>query len=274
MNTPVRILALTGLALVGASLNAAAISGTSYTNDFTSSASDFTTTNPAGSGWVLNTTTPGYFGHNDAGTVIGTYTASVQQTLLGGSVATASGFTFSSTVDYTASGVASSNRLGVMLLASDSSLTPTTSYSFYLRGVASGGFSAFLARNDVVVASAGDANNELRDYFGTSFTYDVAASYVDNVGSDGINDALSISLTLTNPSKSSTISLTYVDSSPLTGNFFGLLAKDDSGTHTLDAQWDSVSLTVASIPEPATASLLAGFVGLGLARFVRRRRDH
>lgn len=274
MKTPARLHPASARTLIGAlmfaaaaSLHAGQISSDSYFNDFTSDADDFATLKT----WTLNTSGSGFFGHNDANNVTGSYVASVEHTLLGGAAASASDFTFESTVVYTASGVASSNRLGVVFLASDAALTSATSYSFYLRGTASSGFSLFLERAGAVVASGGGSNDELRDYFGATLTFTVTASYVDQAGGDGINDALKIDVTLSSSTKDS-ISLSYIDTDPLTGSHFGLLGKDDSVNHTFNAQWDSVSLNVAAIPEPSVATLFGGLVALLGVTGTRRQK--
>ncbi len=263
--SPVRsLVAALLLASTAAGLHAGQISSASYVNDFTSDADDFATLKT----WTLDTNSPGFFGHNDVASATGSYVASVEHTLLGGAAASASDFTFESTVVYTASGVGSTNRLGVLFLAGDAALTPATAYSFYLRGTASSGFSLFLERAGVAVASGGSSNDELRDYFGATLTFNVTASYLDQVGGDGINDALKLDVTLSSSSKDS-ISLTFTDTDPLIGSHFGLLGRDDSNTQTFNAQWDSVSLT--TIPEPSTIALLGGLAAL-LGAIVTRRQ--
>lgn len=265
-----RLLALTGLSLA-ASLHAGQISTASYSNDFTSSAADFATTKPAaGTGWILDTAAPGYFGHNDLASVSGTYTASVEHTLLGGAAADAMDFTFDASVVYTANGVSSFNTLGVGFLNSASTLANANGYALYIRGVATGtpAASVFLTRNGVIVASAGSTSSEMRDFIGDTFSYHIAGSYVDAVGGDGINDSLSLAVTFTNVTDNISFSLGYVDNAPLVGKHFGMNA-GDAGTTTLGAQWDTFAL--ATIPEPSTYAVFVGVLGLGLA-LIRRRR--
>ncbi len=272
MKTPARLQTSPVRSLVGAlllvstavGLHAGQISSASYFNDFTVDADDFATLKT----WTLDTSGSGFFGHNDAGSASGAYVASVEHTLLGGAAASASDFIFESTVAYTASGVASGNRLGVHFLAADSGFDLATSYSFYLRGTQSGGFSLFLDRANVTVASGGSSNDELRDYFGATLTFNVTASYLDLVGGDGINDALKIDATLSSSTRDS-ISLSFIDTDPFTGSHFSLLGKDDSSTHTFNAQWDSVSLAI--IPEPSAVALLGGLVAL-IGVIVTRRQ--
>jgi hypothetical protein len=100
-------------------------------------------------------------------------------------------------------------------------------------------------------------------------SYQVSASYIDAVGGDGINDSLSLSVTFTNLTNSDSFTLDFVDGAPLTGNYFGMRAQDQSPVHALNAQWDSFSL--AAIPEPSAYAALAGAAVLGLAALRRRR---
>lgn len=277
MKTSLRLplVALSGLALAPL-LRAGTISAETYANSFTASAADFATANPGSGAWVLDTSGTGTFGHADAGSVSGTYTASVQHTLLGGSADTARDFTFGATTDYTSTGVASGNTLGVAFLNTASSLANTTGYALYIRGVANPndvtGKSVFLMRNNVAVDSDGGQASEMRDYFGHGFSYQITGTYIDAVGSDGIKDSLSISAVFTNLTNSVSFSLTYIDNAPLTGNHFGLRAEDFSGSAGLTSQWDTFSLTVAPVPEPSSTAALFGLATLGLVTLRRRRR--
>lgn len=249
--------------------NAAEISNTSYSNDFSSSASDFTTsaaTSNPDIGWVLDTGGSGFFGHNDVANSIGTYTASVQHSLLGGSASDASGFNYSSTVTYTATGVTSGNQLGVSFLASTDTLAPETSYLLYIRGTQSGGFSIFLNRNEVAVDSEGSFSSELRDFFDDTITFSVSGIYIDT-NEDTISDALSISATVYNSTKDLTFNLSYLDSDPLIGNHFGMVDADLAAAQTFNAQWDSFELHV--IPEPSSFALV---FGLGALAWTARRK--
>lgn len=268
MNT-LRLLTLASLTLSACSLQAQ-ISSASYTNDFTSSASDFFTTKPAAGAWTLNTAGSGTFGHDDAVAVSGTYTASVQHTLLGGAAATALDFNFEAVVNYTATGVASGNTLGVGFLNSASNLAPASGYWLYIRGVQTGGPSIFLMRDNVAVASAGSASSELRDFIGDTFSFSVTGTYTDAVGADGIKDSLSLSATFQNVTDTLSFSLTFLDASPLSGNYFGMRADDQSPSHSLGAQWDSIS--ISTVPEPSSYAACVGALALGVSALRRRRR--
>ena len=246
------VLTLLGVVAVRADL----INDLAYANHFTVSADDFDTT--LSSSWALDTGGTGSFGHNAAASELGNYYASIQHGLLGGAAATASDFSFTGEVVYDASGVASGNRLGLAFLGGAADFTGDH-YQFYVRGVASSGASLFLARNGVTVATNGSASLELRDFFGDRMTFTVAGSY--NAGS------LSISANFMNPGASANITLDYVDAAPLTGNHFGVMGVDQSGTASFNAQWDSVSLAV--VPEPGSAVLL--FVGVASVWSCRRR---
>lgn len=267
--TTLRFITLAGLALSASSLQAQ-ISSASYTNSFTSNASDFFTTKPAAGAWAVNTAGSGTFGHDDAVATSGTYTASVQHTLLGGAATTALDFTFEAVVNYTATGVASGNTLGVGFLNSASNLTASTGYWLYIRGVQNGGPSIFLMRENVAVASAGSASSELRDFFGDTFSFSVTGTYTDAAGADGIKDSLSLSATFRNVTDNVSFSLSFVDSAPLVGNYFGMRADDQSPTYGLGAQWDSVS--ISAVPEPSSYAACVGALALGAVALRRRRR--
>lgn len=263
---PASFLVFAALASFG---QAGEISSANYLNHFTSGAADFTTSGT----WALNSGGAGFFGHNDAGNLSGLYTASVQHTALGGSAATASGFSFTAGVTYTGDGVASGNELGVAFLTGTANLDATTNgYRVYVRGTASGGASVFLVRNNVVVASAGSAAAELRDFFGDTLTFSITGDYTDAAGGDGINDALALDVTVTNTTETQSFSLSFLDTAPLAGNFFGIRDHDQSGSFGFNAQWDYVGLSVAAIPEPATTAALSGVFAAGFAALRRRRR--
>lgn len=269
------VISLLAAAVSAPLARAGQVSTNNYSNDFTSSASDFTlsTAPSGGTGWALNTGGSGYLGHDDPASAAGVYTASIQHTLLGGAAATASGFTFTSTVTYTATGVGSGSELGVAFLNGSAALDSSgtgNGYRAYIRGTNSGG-TVFLVRNGATVDSKGDASNELRDFFGDTITFTVTGVYLDNAGSDGVNDALSLSVTVFNQTKNATFSLSYLDTAPLEGNFFGIRDSDTVNSAGFNAQWDGVSLSVAAVPEPSSFAALVGLVSVGFVALRRRR---
>ncbi|MGE9296476.1 MAG: hypothetical protein ACQKBV_09345, partial [Puniceicoccales bacterium] len=157
---------------------AGVINTTNYTNDFTSSASDFTTSEPATTSWVLNTGA-GQFGYED--TTSGNYLASVQNTAFGGDASSALSFNLSGTVNYPGpDSSGSSDQLGLFFLGDAND--PSNAYHFYIRGVNLSGPSVFLAKeeSDVIsiLDSDGDFSHELRDYIGYDLTYDISATYL------------------------------------------------------------------------------------------------
>lgn len=267
------VLSVFAVAVSAPLARAGQVSAVSYGNDFTSSAGDFTLSAApsGGTGWALNTSGSGYLGHDDPASVAGVYTASIQHTLLGGAAATANGFVFTSTVTYTATGVGSGSELGVAFLAGSANLDAVTNgYRVYVRGTNSGG-TVFLSRNNTVMDSKGDTTAELRDFFGDTITFTVSGVYLDNAGSDGVNDALSLSVTVFNQTKSTTFSLSYLDTAPLQGNFFGIRDSDTVNSAGFNAQWDGVSLSVAAVPEPSSFAALAGLAVVGFVALRRRR---
>lgn len=269
------VLSVFAVAVSAPLARAGQVSAVSYGNDFTSSAGDFTLSAApsGGTDWALNTSGSGYLGHDDPASVAGVYTASIQHTLLGGAAATANGFVFTSTVTYTATGVGSGSELGIAFIngsaALDSSVTGN-GYRAYIRGTNSSG-TVFLVRNGATVDSKGDAATELRDFFGDTITFTVTGVYLDNAGSDGVKDALSLSVTIFNQTKNTTFSLSYLDTTPLEGNFFGIRDSDTVNSAGFNAQWDGVSLSVAAVPEPSSFAALAGLAVVGLVALRRRR---
>jgi hypothetical protein len=71
-------------------------------------------------------------------------------------------------------------------------------------------------------------------------------------------------LTLTDGTNTSSIS--FADTTPLTGQFFGLRDRPTAAGSSLDADFDNFAIT--AVPEPATAGMLA----VGVHFLARRRR--
>ena len=100
---------------------------------------------------------------------------------------------------------------------------------------------------------------------GVVYTLTLSGLYVDTNG-DLVNDRLDLSATLSGGSGASALSgtITYQDSTPQTGTFFGI--RNRNNLADLNADFDNFS--VAVIPEPGSAALA---IFGGITFLVRRR---
>ena len=208
-----------------------------YVNDFSASVADF-----VAAPTIRWTHLPvlGVYSNEFKSTPTAT-TASVNVSNMGGPVATAKPFTYTTNFKFL-EGNGTGSYVGVCLLSGANNLPAANGYTFYqVIATPSGtGKPLFLARNNVVVAS-GTSFMQLRFSKGTSFRYEVKGVYVDT-DSNGVNDALDITAKIINPANGSTATLTYRDTSPLTGAFFGMKSAD--GNSVVSAvNWDAFSVS-------------------------------
>lgn len=249
-------------ALIGAGPASAAVVAP-YSNDFTSSASDFTLST-AGGGWTLDTAGTGTIGHSDntAGT---SFTAAVQVTNLGGPVASASDFTVSGVyIADTASGT--SSYVSIVALAGQASFPSKSSQYLveHMVAVSSGNPSFRLvkdAETSEVLGSAGGSSSELRDMFDVPIRVTLSGTYVDT-NSDGIKDSLDLVATWTRLDTDVLLAtITVQDTSPYAGQYFGI-RDSNANSATMTVAWDSFSV----VPEPAGAVSLLVLGGMLLRR--------
>jgi hypothetical protein len=235
-----------------------------YSNDFTTSASDFTLST-AGGGWTLDTSGSGTLNHTNA--TSGTLSsAALEVTNLGGPVATASNFTITGVYSVSAAAGTSTN-VAVSALASNSGFsTGSNQYVLQHFAAVSGSNPSFKlvkgATSSTTLGSDGDSSNELRDLLDVSIQVALAGTYVDT-DSDNINDRLDLVATWTRLDTNTMLAtISAQDTSPYTGQYFGL--RDSNGNNvTMTVAWDSFSL----VPEPA------GMAGVMLAGAVLLRRS-
>lgn len=220
------------------SLSSTAVAGTvsaPYTNNFSTSVSDFTVLPVAR--WTFLPSLSVYSNEFKSATT----TASVNASNLGGAVATAKPFTLTS--DFTfMDGNGTGSSVGVCFLSSATNLPVATSYTFYqlLATPSATQKPLFLLRNNVGVVT-NTSFMQLRFSKGTSFRYIVKGLYVDT-DSNGVNDALDITATVLNPSNGVSSTITYRDTAPLTGSHFGMRSVD-ANVVTSAVNWDSFSLS-------------------------------
>lgn len=222
------------------SLSSTAVAGTvsaPYTNNFSTSVSDFTVLPVAR--WTFLPSLSVYSNEFKSATT----TASVNASNLGGAVATAKPFTL--TTDFTfLNGNGTVSFLGVCFLSASDSLSTTGGYSFNYLIVPPGGqntgIALFIKRNNTDVSS-GASFVQLRNAKGTPLRFEVKGVYVDT-DANGVNDALDITAKIINPANGSTATLTYRDTTPLTGSYFGMKSFD-ANVVTSAVNWDSFSLS-------------------------------
>lgn len=187
---------------------------------------------------------------------------------LGGSVATAQSFTLSIDIRFN-SGTAGNSTVGLGFLSTGVGNFFNPGYFVDLNfGTAMSsppaGQLRFVENGGVV---AGTQLTTGTPAIGEIYTLTLSGLYVDSNG-DLANDRLDLSATISGGTGPSALSgtITFNDTTPATGTFFGIRNRNNSG----DLNVDFDNFSVAAVPEPASLAL-AGFGAMSL--LVRRRRS-
>jgi len=240
-----------GLSALAAAPARAGLVSFPYSNDFSTSVSDFVEN--ADAHWSLNTGTGVY---ND--TIAGSGTSSstmVQATALGGPAATATSFRMQTTFRATNFGGDAANTVGFAALGFDDNSTDAAG-TFYLADVKRDGRLRLYEINGtgMLSDSINFAGGALAT--GVDYTLTLDATYVGS--------SVKLDLTLTNGTQ--TTAITFTDATALTGQYFGMRNRANS-SGGVNVNYDSFAIT--AVPEPASLlALPAAAVLLG----IRRRR--
>lgn len=227
-----------------------------YSNDFSTSASDFALSTTTTDDWFLSS---GALRHE--GTQAGTWKAIAEFPDLGGSADAAGDFVL--TADFSAAaGNGTGSRTGVQILGNDSF---SSGYRIFISTAVSGSNNGVAIYRDGASAMSGGPGTQLRYLKNTPLQFEVTATYFDS-NTDNIDDALQLDVILKNTSTDTVLAnISYTDYSPLTGDYFGIIDNNANTSTDTRIAWDSFVL----VPEPATAMLLV--ISAGLAGGRRRR---
>lgn len=235
-----------------------------HSNDFTSSAAELTLST-AGGGWTLNTAGSGTLSHSGTNLPASTvYTAAVEVTNLGG--ANTTDFTISG--QYSASaGLGNFSYAGLAALGSTDALSTNyylarqhvsaTSNQLRIAKVVGGNLSTLVQVNAETLALNFNEVHELT----------LSGHYIDT-DSNSTLDALELTVVLKNLNDGTMWTTSVVDTSPLTGSYFGLRDQNANTGADLAVSWDLLS--ISAIPEPMSLGLLA--VGAAMILSSGRKR--
>jgi hypothetical protein len=248
--------AMTGAILAASPALAAVLAP--YSNDFTTDANDFTLSTAAG-GWTLSTSGTGTLTHSAADLPSGNvYAASVQVTNLGGSATT----DFGVSGRYTATaGAGSFTYVGLAALADSDTLSNTYYLVRQRMGANSGNLQIIRVVNRSAATVLSETAERLSFHFNDLHELILSGVYVDT-DSNGSPDALDLTVTLKNLTDGTQwTTATFRDTSPLTGQFFGMRDANANNDEDFAVAWDLFS--VDAVPEPGSLMLLV--VGMALA---------
>jgi hypothetical protein len=239
-----------------------------YSNDFTSASS--TNGYLLSGSWLVDTgsvtvgsaTFNGVFSHTTAQAQA--FVASFAVTNLGGSPLGALDFSISGNLAVT-NGNGTASYLGLAALSSSANLSTNLYYIQHYFATTGGAGPEFrlmrvFAGVTSTLASAGSGNREVRDLFNKNFNYFLGGSYS--------NGSLVLTATYSNLTDGVLLgSLSAVDSSPLTGNYFGIKDNNANSGVPMTVYWNSLTV----IPEPSSLGML--LLGAAPVYLLARRRS-